>query len=180
VCARRVPRELKDRDKMNRMVCPCNISYAMQMKENKCLTGLLLGTNHGWCITTNPNQSQTPYNPSNPGEKSRTTVETSRTSALQPGLGPYWLPSVWSTKKSPWWQTFSWWRRGWNGCTEVAEITVKTLLCCGFRRTGKAMGQVYQSWWRICRERNSFSRFEYHMYYVLYLFVIYLLTLPRI
>jgi hypothetical protein len=34
----------------------------------------------------------------------------------------------------------------------VAEITVKILLCCGFRRTGKAMGQVYQCWWRIYRE----------------------------
>jgi hypothetical protein len=27
---------------------------------------------------------------------------------------------------------------------EVAETAVKRLLCCGFRRTGKAMGQVYQ------------------------------------
>jgi hypothetical protein len=27
---------------------------------------------------------------------------------------------------------------------EVAETTVKTLLFCGFRRTGKAMGQMYQ------------------------------------
>jgi hypothetical protein len=27
---------------------------------------------------------------------------------------------------------------------------------CGFRGTGKAMGQVYQSWWRICREINIF------------------------
>jgi hypothetical protein len=26
---------------------------------------------------------------------------------------------------------------------EVAETTVKRLLCCGFRRTGKAMGQMY-------------------------------------
>jgi hypothetical protein len=26
----------------------------------------------------------------------------------------------------------------------VAETTAKELLCCGFRRTGKAMGQVYQ------------------------------------
>jgi hypothetical protein len=32
----------------------------------------------------------------------------------------------------------------------------KTLLCCGFRRTGKAMGQVYQCWWRICREIDDF------------------------
>jgi hypothetical protein len=53
---------------------------------------------------------------------------------------------------------------------EVAETTVKRFLCCGFRRAGKAMGQVYQCWWRICREVNVFSRFEYHMFYVLYPF----------
>jgi hypothetical protein len=31
-------------------------------------------------------------------------------------------------------------------------------LCCGFRLTRKAMGQVYQCWWRIpvCREINVF------------------------
>jgi hypothetical protein len=39
----------------------------------------------------------------------------------------------------------------------VAETTVKRLLCCGFRRTGKTMGQVYQCWWRICREINVFQ-----------------------
>jgi hypothetical protein len=42
------------------------------------------------------------------------------------------------------------------------------LLRCGFRRAGKAMGQVYQCWWRMCREINVFSRLEYHMFYVLY------------
>jgi hypothetical protein len=52
-----------------------------------------------------------------------------------------------------WWQTFRWWT-GWNGGAEVAETTVRRLLCCWFRRTGKAMGQVYQCWWRICREIN--------------------------
>jgi hypothetical protein len=61
----------------------------------------------------------------------------------------------------------------------VAETTVKRLLCRGFRRTGKAMGQVYQCWWRIRREINIFHSFEYHMFYVLYPFVSYLLTLPR-
>jgi hypothetical protein len=40
------------------------------------------------------------------------------------------------------------------------------------------MGQVYQCWWRICREINILSRFEYHMFYVLYPFVTYLLLLP--
>jgi hypothetical protein len=36
--------------------------------------------------------------------------------------------------------------------TEVRKClrtTVKRLLCCGFRRTGKAMGQVYQCLWKI-------------------------------
>jgi hypothetical protein len=47
----------------------------------------------------------------------------------------------------------------------------KRLLCWGFRRTGKAMGQVYQCWWGICREIHVFSTFEYHMFYVLYPFV---------
>jgi hypothetical protein len=61
----------------------------------------------------------------------------------------------------------------------VAETTVKRLLCCGVRRTGKAMGQVYKCWWRICRETNVSSRSEYHMFYVLYPFVTRLLTLPR-
>jgi hypothetical protein len=76
-------------------------------------------------------------------------------------------------------QTFRWWRRGWNGGAEVTETTVKILLCCGFRRTDKAMGQVYQCWWRVCREINMFSSFEYHIFYVLCPFVIYLHTLPR-
>jgi hypothetical protein len=30
------------------------------------------------------------------------------------------------------------------------------LLCCGFRRTGKAMGRMYQCWWRIFHEINGF------------------------
>jgi hypothetical protein len=33
---------------------------------------------------------------------------------------------------------------------------VKRILCCDFRRTGKAMGQGYQCWWRICLEINVF------------------------
>jgi hypothetical protein len=61
------------------------------------------------------------------------------------------------------WQKFRWWRRGWIGGAEVAETTAKRLLRCGFRRTSKAMGQVYQCYWRICREINAFSRFEYHV-----------------
>jgi hypothetical protein len=60
--------------------------------------------------------------------------------------------------------------------TEVLKW-LRKLLCCGFRRTGKAMGQVYQCSWRICREISVFFfSFEYHMFYVLYPFVTYLLT----
>jgi hypothetical protein len=78
------------------------------------------------------------------------------------------------------WKKFRWWRRSWNGGAELAETTVKRLLCCPYRSTDKAMGQLYQCWWRICREINvSFFRFEYHMFYVLHVFVSYLLNLPR-
>jgi hypothetical protein len=59
----------------------------------------------------------------------------------------------------------------------VAETTVKRLLCCGFRRIGKAMGQVCQCWWKVCREIIIFSGLKYHMYCVLYQFVTYLLAL---
>jgi transposase len=43
----------------------------------------------------------------------------------------------------------------------VAEINVKRLVYCGFRRNGKAMGQVYQCRWRICQEiKVFFSQFR--------------------
>jgi hypothetical protein len=42
------------------------------------------------------------------------------------------------------------------------------------------MEQVYQSWWMICQEINVFPRLEYKIFYGLYPFVTYLLTLPRI
>jgi hypothetical protein len=29
-------------------------------------------------------------------------------------------------------------------------------ICCGFRGAGKALGQVYQCWWRICQEIHFF------------------------
>jgi hypothetical protein len=62
----------------------------------------------------------------------------------------------------------------------MAETRVRRLLYFGFRRTGKVIRQVYQCWWRICREiKFFFSRFEYHTFYVLYPFVTYLLTLTR-
>jgi hypothetical protein len=58
----------------------------------------------------------------------------------------------------------------------VAEKTVKRLLCHGFRCTGKAMGQVYQCWWRVCREIIPPPKFEYHIFYIVYPFGAYLLT----
>jgi hypothetical protein len=42
----------------------------------------------------------------------------------------------------------------------------------------KWLRQMYQCWCRKSREINIFSRFEYHMFYILYTFVTYLLTLP--
>jgi hypothetical protein len=69
--------------------------------------------------------------------------------------------------------------------TEVRKLLrqqSKTPLCCGFRRTGKAMGQVYRCWWRTCREINVlfFPGSNITFFYVLYPFMTYLLTLPRI
>jgi hypothetical protein len=69
--------------------------------------------------------------------------------------------------------------RDLKGGAEVAETTVKRPVRCEFRRSGKARGQVYQCWWKICRELNVFPRFEYRMFYVLYPFVTYFPTLPR-
>jgi hypothetical protein len=50
----------------------------------------------------------------------------------------------------------------------VAGTTVKRLLCFGFRRTGKAMGQAYPS-----------GEMFFFRFYILYPIVTYLLTLPR-
>jgi hypothetical protein len=44
----------------------------------------------------------------------------------------------------------------------VAETTAKRLPCCRFRRTGKAVGYLYQCWWNIGRE-ILFSIFQYHV-----------------
>jgi hypothetical protein len=80
------------------------------------------------------------------------------------------------------WQTFPWWRTGWDGGAEVAETTVTRLLWCGFRRTGNAMGQVYQCWWRIRREINiSFSGANITCFtFYIYLWPIYWLSLAVI
>jgi hypothetical protein len=118
VWARRVPRELKHREKWIEYVCPRNISYAMQIKK-MYLIGLLRKS-----------------------EKANVSLMTKR---LKRRCGSGWD----------------------NG---------QKLLCCGFRRTGKAMGQEYECWWSICWKK-VFSRFEYHIFYVLYSFVTYLLTL---
>jgi hypothetical protein len=63
----------------------------------------------------------------------------------------------------------------------VAETTVERLMRSGFRRTGNAMGLVYQCWRRICREINVFFFCQVQISHVLrfYPFVTYLLTLPR-
>jgi hypothetical protein len=93
---------------------------------------------------------------------------------------PLVTPSVWSAKKTPWWQTFCWWQRSWNGGAEVAEITVKRLLCCGVWRTAKAMGQVCQCWWRICQEINAFPGLNITCFtFYIHLWPIYWLSLEQ-
>jgi hypothetical protein len=42
----------------------------------------------------------------------------------------------------------------------MTDTTVKRLLFCGFRRTGKAMRHVYQCWWRIYREIQVFFQVQ--------------------
>jgi hypothetical protein len=49
---------------------------------------------------------------------------------------------------------------------EMAETTVKRLLCYGFRCTGKAMRQVYQCWWRICRVIHVFFRISHVLRFI--------------
>jgi hypothetical protein len=43
-------------------------------------------------------------------------------------------------------------------CGSGRDNRQKTFLCSAFGRTGKAIGQVYQCWWRICREINVTPR----------------------
>jgi hypothetical protein len=64
----------------------------------------------------------------------------------------------------------------WNGGAEVADRTFTRLLCCGFRRTGKAVGLKCINVGGGCVEKYIF----FSMFYVLYQFVTYLLSLPRI
>jgi hypothetical protein len=50
----------------------------------------------------------------------------------------------------------------------VAETTDKTLLYCGFRRTGKVRGQVYPCWWGICREIDVYFPFRISLCFAFY------------
>jgi hypothetical protein len=56
VWAQWVPRDLKDREKMNRKGLSWQYLLPCPDEGEICLTRLLLGTNHD-CIITNPNQS---------------------------------------------------------------------------------------------------------------------------
>jgi hypothetical protein len=65
--------------------------------------------------------------------------------------------------------------------TEVGETTVKRLLCCGFQRTGKTLGHVYQCWWGICRKVNVFPgsnitcfTFYIHLWSIYWLSLVYM------
>jgi hypothetical protein len=57
----------------------------------------------------------------------------------------------------------------------VVEITVKDFYAEGF----EAMEQVYQYWWKTCRDMAVFSRYEFQKFNVLCEFVTNFLTLPR-
>jgi hypothetical protein len=63
--------------------------------------------------------------------------------------------------------------------TEVRKWLRQQSKDCGFRRASKAMGHLYQCWWRICREINVVPSSENHIFYVVYPFVTYLRTLRR-
>jgi hypothetical protein len=52
----------------------------------------------------------------------------------------------------------------------------KDFYAVGFDALVKAIGHVYHCWWRICQEINEFSKLKYHMFYISYLLVTYLLT----
>jgi hypothetical protein len=65
---------------------------------------------------------------------------------------------------------------------EVVETTVKRLLCCCFRRTGKAMGQVYHYCGKICLEISVFlsgSNITCFTFYI-HLWLMYGLSLVRL
>jgi hypothetical protein len=49
----------------------------------------------------------------------------------------------------------------------VAETAARRLLCCGFRRPGKAMGQVYPCWWRGYVEKLVFIFFQVQISHIL-------------
>jgi hypothetical protein len=61
----------------------------------------------------------------------------------------------------------------------VFEATVKIVLCCRFRRPGKAIGEAYGCWWRICREIIFFRRFDHSVLRFISICDL-LLTLPHI
>jgi hypothetical protein len=63
------------------------------------------------------------------------------------------------------------WRSGWDNSQKICMLCVSS--------HWQSDGHGYKCRWRIYREINIPSMFEYHMLYVLYRFVTYWLTLPR-
>jgi hypothetical protein len=74
----------------------------------------------------------------------------------------FWAKGKCLSRKAvqPCWQTFRWRGSGSTGGAKVAQKKVKRLLCCGFRRTGEATGQVYQCWCRVFREKKKIFFFS--------------------
>jgi hypothetical protein len=79
---------------ITKMIGILSISCRVQITKNSQNTSRSIGKRG----TVSSWQHQIPYSQSNGGENSRTTAGTSWTTALQPGLGPVWLASVWSAK----------------------------------------------------------------------------------
>jgi hypothetical protein len=77
------------------------------------------------------------------------------------------------------WKIFRWWRRGWNGRCENGWDNGQKTYAAGFDALVKRWNKCINVGGGYVEKYMFFSRFEYHMFYVLYPFVTYLLTLPR-
>jgi hypothetical protein len=114
--------------------------------------------------TASSRQSPTPYSQSNQGENSKLRLELLEHPPYGPDLvhSDFHLFGLLINTLAANVSLLT--KRFKGGDAEVTETTVKRLLCSGFQRTGKAMGQMYQCWWRICHEMFFFSRFKYHIF----------------
>jgi hypothetical protein len=103
VCAQWVPREMKDREKLNRSGLSLQHLSRYVYADGEDMLNRIVTGDESWMHHYQP-----------------------------------------ESKRASMHGNISLMRKWLNGGAEVAETTVKRLLCFRFRRTGKAMGQVYQ------------------------------------